>query len=67
LTSPLSLPQHPDEHRSERPVLLAVDQEFGEGASLRVPPELADPIGALEVGEYQDAEEFGSGPLEKAH
>jgi len=24
----VGLPQHPDEHRSERPVLLAVDQEF---------------------------------------
>ena len=29
-----SLPQHPYEHRPERPVLLlAVDQEFGEGAA----------------------------------
>ena len=27
---PLGLPQHPDEHRPERPVLLAVDQELGE-------------------------------------
>jgi hypothetical protein len=26
--------QHPDQHRSEHPVLLAVDQEFGEGARL---------------------------------
>jgi hypothetical protein len=25
-TGALALPQHPDEHRSERPVLLAVDQ-----------------------------------------
>jgi hypothetical protein len=31
-----SLPQHPDEHRPERPVLLAVDQELGEGTALRV-------------------------------
>jgi hypothetical protein len=30
---PLHLPQHPDEHRPQRPVLLAVDQELGEGAS----------------------------------
>jgi hypothetical protein len=44
------LTQHPDEHRSERPVLLAVDQELGEGPALRVAPELADPVGALEVG-----------------
>ena len=33
IPSALSLPQHPDEHRPERPILLAVDQEFGEGAS----------------------------------
>jgi hypothetical protein len=35
--SPLSsvLPQHPDEHCPERPVLLAVDQQVGEGAALR--------------------------------
>jgi hypothetical protein len=29
----IGLPQHPDEHRLERPVHLAVDQELGEGAS----------------------------------
>jgi hypothetical protein len=28
---PIHLPQHPDEHRPKSPVLLAVDQEFGEG------------------------------------
>jgi hypothetical protein len=28
----IGLPQHPDEHRLERPVHLAVDQELGEGA-----------------------------------
>ena len=42
----VSLPQHSDQHRPERPVLLAVDQEFGEGTALRVAPELADPIGS---------------------
>ena len=25
------LPKHPDEHRPKRPILLAVDQELGEG------------------------------------
>ena len=30
-------PQHPDEHRSKRPVLLAVDQEFGKGATPVLP------------------------------
>jgi hypothetical protein len=29
------LPQHPDQHPPKRPILLAVDQEFGEGADLR--------------------------------
>jgi hypothetical protein len=28
---PPSLPQHADEHRPQRPVLLALDQQFGEG------------------------------------
>jgi hypothetical protein len=45
----------------ERPVLLAVDQELGEGATLRVAPELADPVGSLEVGEHQDVEKLGAG------
>lgn len=44
------LPQHPDEHRPERPVFLAVDQELGERPRLWVPPELSDPVGAIEVG-----------------
>jgi hypothetical protein len=55
------LSQHPDQHRSECPVLLAVDQELGEGAGLGVAPELADPVGSLEVREHQDVEEFGAG------
>ena len=53
------LPQHPYEHRPQRPVLLAVDQQFGEGARLQVPPELADPVGPLEVREHQDVEQLG--------
>ena len=55
------LSQHPDQHSPECPVLLAVDQQLGEGAALRVAPELADPVGALEVGEHQDVQEFGTG------
>jgi hypothetical protein len=39
----------------------AVDQQLGEGAALRVPPELSDPVGALEVGEHQDVEELVAG------
>jgi hypothetical protein len=36
------LPKYPDQHRSDRPILLAVDQQLGEGAALWVAPELAD-------------------------
>ena len=57
----VSLPQHPDEHRPQHPILLAVDQQLGEGAALRVAPELADPVGSLEVGEHQDVEQLGAG------
>ena len=30
-------------------------------AALRVAPELADPVGSLEVGEHQDVEQLGAG------
>ena len=33
-----ALPQHPDQHRPERPVFLAVDQELGDN---RVRPSVA--------------------------
>jgi hypothetical protein len=56
----LGLPQHPDEDRPKDPVLLAVDQGFGERPRLRIPPEFADPVGSLEVGEHQDAEQLGA-------
>ena len=56
----VGLPQHADQHCPERPVLLAVDQQLGESPGLRVPPELADPVGALELGQHQDVKEFGA-------
>ena len=59
--STLALPQHAGEHRPQRPVLLAVDQQLGEGAALQVALELSDPVGPLEVGEHQDVKELGSG------
>jgi hypothetical protein len=43
------------------PAILAVDQQLGGGAALRVAPELADSLGPLEVGEYEDAEQLGAG------
>jgi hypothetical protein len=53
--------QHPNQHRSERLVLLAVDQELGEGPRLGVPVELTDLVGPLEVGEHQDVEKLRAG------
>jgi hypothetical protein len=49
----------------QRPVLFAVDQQLGEGPRLRVPPELADPVGSLEVGEHEDVEQLGAGSWPK--
>jgi hypothetical protein len=46
----VALPQHPDEHRPERPVLLAVDQESGEGPRRRVPPSRSRSGRPVEVG-----------------
>jgi len=45
---PLHLPEQPEHDRPQRLVLLAVDQQLGEGACYRVPPELADSVGSLE-------------------
>jgi hypothetical protein len=61
IRSAFGLPQHADEYRREGPVLLAVDQKLGEGATLRVAPELSDPVGPVEVGEHQDVEQLGAG------
>jgi hypothetical protein len=61
LTSSVGLPQHADEHRPQRPVLLAVDQQLGECTALWVAPELTYPVGSVEVGKHQDVEEFGTG------
>ena len=59
--APFHLPQHADQYRPERSILLAVDEQFGEGAALRVAPELADAVGAIEVGEHQDMKQLGAG------
>ena len=36
------------------------NEQLGEGATLRVAPELADPVGLLEVGEHEDVEQLGA-------
>lgn len=57
---PVSLPQHADEHCPERLILLAVDQQLGEGATLRVAPDLSDPVDPVGVGEHQDVDSLGA-------
>jgi hypothetical protein len=44
----------------EREADVLVYQKLGEGATLRVAPELADPVGSLEVGEHEDVEQLGA-------
>ena len=39
----VGLAEHADQHRSQRPILLAIDQQLAEGAALWVAPEFADP------------------------
>jgi hypothetical protein len=56
-----ALPQHSNQYSPKSLVLLAVDQELGEGAALRVAPELADPVGSLEVGEHEDMKQLNAG------
>ena len=41
-TSMVRVPQHPDQHRPERPILLAVNKELGEDPTLRVLPDGID-------------------------
>jgi hypothetical protein len=53
--------QHPNQHRPQRPILLAVDQELGEGAALWVAQNSpSHPVCPLEVGEHEDMEELGT-------
>jgi hypothetical protein len=54
-------PAASDVYRPKRPVLLAVDQQLGEGATIRVAPELSDPVSPVEVGQHQDVEQLGTG------
>ena len=42
------------------PVLLAADQEFGEGATLRVPPRTLRSVSPVEVGEHHEVEQLGA-------
>ena len=55
------MPRHDACEQAVAVLELAVDQELGEGATLRVTPELSDPVGTLEVGEHEDVEQLGAG------
>jgi hypothetical protein len=61
LVRSLHLSKHADEHGPEDSVLLAVDQQLGDGAAFRIAPELADPLCTPEVGKHQDVEQLGAG------
>ena len=60
-TRSLGPTQHPDQHCPQRPILLAVDQEFGEGPGLGVLPVGADRIGPVQVRQHENVEQFGAG------
>jgi hypothetical protein len=60
LLLPLHLSQQPPDHRLGVLILLQVDQQLAGGPRLRVSPELADPVGAVEVREAEDVVEFGT-------
>jgi hypothetical protein len=62
----VGLAQYPDQHGPKRPVLLAVDQQLRESAGSGVPLVAAEPLGAVEVGEHEDVEQFGAGCGTKA-
>ena len=53
-TRAFGLPQHPDEHRPQRPILLAVDQQLGEGAALHAVATALDRAGALSFQEIAE-------------
>jgi hypothetical protein len=61
-STPLHLGQEPEQDGPRRLVLLEVDQQLSEGARLRVTQELADPLGAVEIWEAEDVEEFRRAP-----
>jgi hypothetical protein len=58
---PLRLSQHAHEHRSAGPVLLAVDQKLGEGATLREPKNSPIRSARSKSGSIQDVEKLGAG------
>ena len=47
--------------RTQRPVLLAIDQEFGERCGSPGSPRTLRSVGSLEVGEHEDVEELDAG------
>ena len=61
LRTPVGFAQHPDEHRSQYPILLAVDQELGEGAALRVPQKSPIRSARSKSGSMRTVEEFSAG------
>jgi hypothetical protein len=64
----LRLTQRPDEHRPEDAILLAVDQQLGEGVpGLGVPPVGADRIRSVEVGNVRTWSNSARGAVPRDH
>src|SRR5215218_2380176 len=59
--SPARPTQHPDEDRPAHPVHL--DQELGIGATLRVAPELSDPVGSPDIGSIRTCANSAPGAI----
>jgi hypothetical protein len=53
---PLYLPEQPEYDRPRRLVFFQVDRQLPEGPRLRVPPEIADPLGSVQIREAEDVE-----------
>jgi hypothetical protein len=57
---PFHLSQQPENDRPRGPVLLQINQQLAEAPSFGMAPELADPHGAVEVGETKDVQKLSA-------
>lgn len=62
----VGLPQHPDQHRPERPIILAVDQRWAKSYGSAGPPELADSLDPADVGRMRTSSSSARGAGSRA-
>jgi hypothetical protein len=60
-TRAVGVSQHPDEHRAENPVLLAVDSSSAKARVFGLPQNSPIRSARSKSGEHQDAEQLGAG------